>query len=226
MLFPRDGARPRELILFLHGVSSNGDLILPVRHRLRTSFPQALIVAPHAPKSCGSGDEAYQWWRLKDLKPRSLAAGVRQAAPALNRFIDEMLAATGLSDDRLVLTGFSQGAMLALQTAISRPRPIAGVAAFSGMLAHRAMPWRLFGQKPPVLLVHGTDDTIIPPSAHFDAERRLSAYGCRVEAHMRTGLGHRINGAGYVLGERFIQTALGYSSPKPAAFPKNNGESQ
>lgn len=221
MLFPRDGLPPRELIIFLHGVSSNGDLILPLRRHLRTSFPRALIVAPHAPEPCPTGGAAYRWWGLESFTPGSLAAGVRKAAPALNRFIDEMLVATALSDDRLVLTGFSQGAMLALHAAITRPRAIAGVAAFSGTLAHRALPWRIFGQRPPILLVHGTDDTIIPPSAHVDAGRRLSAYGCAVQAHMRTGLGHRINGAGYALGERFIRHVLGYPArTSPSSFTR------
>ncbi len=210
MLFPRNGMPPRELIVFLHGVASNGDIVLPLRHRLRVSFPHALIIAPHAPEPDPVGSHAYRWWDLADFKPRSLAAGVRQAAPALNRYIDQLLAASGLSDDRLVLAGFSQGAMLAMHAAIARPRRVAGVVAFSGMLAHRALPWRMFGQRPPVLLVHGTDDTVVPPDAYFDAIDRLSAYGCCVQARMRIGLGHKVNGVGYALGERFIRRVLDY----------------
>lgn len=210
ILSPRDGRPPRELIVFLHGVASNGDIVLPLRQRLRTSFPQALIVAPHAPEPYPVGPHAFRWWDLADFKPKSLAVGVRQAAPALNQYIDQLLAASGLTEERLVLAGFSQGAMLAMHVAMARRRRIAGVVAFSGMLAHRALPWRMFAQKPPMLLIHGTEDTVVPPDAYFDAIDRLSAYGCTVQARMRTGLGHKVNGVGYAHCERFIRRVLDY----------------
>ena len=209
ILFPPGGEPPREIIIFLHGVASNGDIVASLAPRLQASFPHALIVAPNAPNAYPERERAYQWWPLSDFGPRSLAAGVKQAGPPLQRFIDDMLAATGPTEDRLVLAGFSQGAMLALHAAITRPRRTAGVVAFSGALAHRALPWRPFGQRPPVLLVHGAEDTVIPLAALSDAARKLTAYGCRVEAHVRAGLGHSVNGAAYALAERAIGRMLG-----------------
>lgn len=208
LLLPEDGRPPREIILFLHGLASNGDFLHALGPRLQACFPRALIAAPNAPMGFPGVDHAYQWWRFDGLGPRSLAAGVKDAAPALQRYIDALLAASGLSEERLVLAGFSQGAMLAVHAAITRPRTVAGVVAYSGMLAHRALPWRAFGRKPPILLVHGGADAIIQPAAHEDAAARLSGYGCAVQPHLRRELGHAVDRVGFATGVRFIRQVL------------------
>jgi phospholipase/carboxylesterase len=208
IILPADGQPPREVIVFLHGLGSNGAIIDPLRSRLQSSFPRALIAAPDAPEPNPLGPDARQWWAHTDFKPRSLAAGVKRAAPALNRFLDTVLAATALGDDRLVLVGFSQGATLALHAGLTRRKRVGAVLAYSGVLAEKALPHRAFCRKPKVMVMCGVEDMIIPSTQLLVCAPRVAAYGCPVRSYVRKDLAHAVNGAGYALGARFIRQAL------------------
>lgn len=209
IILPANGRPPREVIVYLHGLASNGEVIEGLRARLQSSFPRALIAAPNAPELLSADGDARQWWPHTNLRQRSIAAGVKRAVPALQRYLDALLAAASLGDDRLVLVGFSQGAMLALHAGLTRRRKVAAVLAYSGMLAARALPYRAFGRKPRIMLMYGLSDPIIPAAYQLPAGPRLAAYGCPVRSHVRSDLGHAINGIGYALGVRFIRQALG-----------------
>ena len=209
IILPADGRPPREVIVYLHGYASHGGVIELLRPRLQSCFPRALIVAPNAPDLHVSGDNARHWWASTLFKPRPLAAGVRRAAPALHRYLDALLAAASLGDDRLVLVGFSQGATLALHAGFTRRRKIGAVLAYSGVLAEKALPFRAFGRKPRVMAICGLEDPVIPSTRLLVCAPRVSAYGCRVESHVRKDLGHAVNGVGFALGVRFIRQALG-----------------
>ena len=91
-------------------------------------------------------------------------AGVRAAAPSLDAFIDEELQKRGLNENDAALVGFSQGTMMALYVGLRRARPFAGIIGYSGRLVAAHLLAEELRSRPPVLLVHGTDDTRVPRS--------------------------------------------------------------
>jgi phospholipase/carboxylesterase len=206
---PADGAPPTSLVILLHGYGSNGDDLIGLVPYWRGALPNTLFVSPNAPQPCPGSVGGYQWWPLDSLAPSARAAGVRVSAPILNAFIDEQLAATGLSEDKLVLVGFSQGTMMALHVGPRRKKPIAGIVGYSGMLADPDALAAEVKTKPPVLLVHGDADQVLPVASIADAERRLKILGFDVAAHVSRGLTHSIDEMGLTLGAQFLIDKLG-----------------
>jgi phospholipase/carboxylesterase len=205
---PASGAAATSLVVLLHGYGSNGEDLIGLAPIWRAGLPGAAFVAPNAPERCPGAPGGYQWWGISSLDRSALGAGVARAAPALDAFIDAELERHGLGEDRLALVGFSQGTMMALHVGPRRPRTLAGVVGYSGMLANEAGLDDATLRKPPVLLVHGDADPMIPLAAFHRTREALSRHGFTVETHVSAGLGHSIDAAGLTLGERFLKRVL------------------
>jgi phospholipase/carboxylesterase len=134
---------------------------------------------------------------------------MRAVAPILDAYINIELTKRGLDDARLALVGFSQGTMAALHVALRRAKPCAGVLGFSGRLIGEETLAGEIGSRPPVLLIHGTADEVLPIQSMREAKDRLEALGIAVEAHERPGLGHGIDEFGLAAGMRFLVRVLG-----------------
>jgi len=146
----------------------------------------------------------FQWFSFEERTAEMLLAGAQAAAGFLDGFLDDLLAERGLGDDRLALIGFSQGTMMALHVAPRRPRAMAGVLGFSGALL---APERLAEEavsRPPVLLVHGDADQVVPFASLATAVASLQAAGIAVRGEPLRGLGHGIDERGLALGRGFL----------------------
>ena len=207
-LQPRSGAAPKQLIVLLHGYGSSGADMIALAPHWQDVFPDALFLAPHAPQRCGLMGSGYQWWGLSGLAPAALAAGAASAAPAIHAFIDRKLEQYALTEKDLALVGFSQGTMMALHVGLRRTRAVAGVVGYSGMLAGGADLSRGHYAKPPVLLVHGTADPVVPVAALHATEGELKRLGVDVTTHVSPGLGHSVDTVGLRLGRDFVASRL------------------
>lgn len=211
-LKPRSGARPKKIVLLLHGFGSSGTDMIALAPQWQDALSDTLFLAPHAPQRCGIMGAGYQWWGLSGFAPSALAAGAASAAPAIDAFIDRKLAEYGLTEADLALVGFSQGTMMALHIGLRRRRSVAAVVGYSGMLtattglAHSEIP------KPPVLLVHGTADPVVPIAAMHMAESELKRLGVDVTTHISYGIPHTVDPLGLRLGMDFVVNAFEQSS--------------
>lgn len=139
---------------------------------------------------------------------QALAAGAAAAAPVLDSFIDKKLKQHGLSETELAIVGFSQGTMMALHVGLRRERQVAGIVGYSGMLLGAAGLTHQPITKPPVLLVHGSADPVVPVEALHDAKSTLHRLGVEVDAHVCHGVGHSVDPVGLRLGCDFIRKVL------------------
>jgi phospholipase/carboxylesterase len=196
---PAAGEKARALVVFLHGLGADGHDLISLAPLLEPLLPGAAFVSPHAPHACDMAPLGRQWFSLQDRDPELLLAGAAAAAPCLDAFLDAELASHGLADDRLALVGFSQGTMTALHTALRRPRPCAVIVGFSGALLKPEVLAAEIRSRPPVLLVHGDADMVVPFAALAQAEAALRANGVPVTARRRPGLGHGIDQEGLQL---------------------------
>lgn len=204
---PLSGSPPHQIVLLLHGFGSSGaDLIGFVPH-WQQALPDALFLAPHAPQRCvfGSG---YQWWPLNGFSPQALAAGAASAAGAVDALIDRKLDQYGLTEAQMAIIGFSQGTMMALHVGLRRKRALAGIVGYSGMLTGGRDLAHQIVTKPPVLLVHGSADQVVPVSALHDAEATLRRVGVDVTSHVSPGVGHTVDPVGLRMGVDFVTRAL------------------
>lgn len=205
-LEPR-GVSPAALVVLLHGYGANGDDLIALGEGWRRWLPEAVFVAPNAPETIPGMYGSLQWFPLTMRDPGELWRGVMAARPALDRFLDAELARYRLNADRLALVGFSQGTMMALHVGLRRTAAPAGIVGYSGVLAG---PEHLpeIKVRPPILLIHGEADDMIPVDALQSAREQLAKTGLVVEWHVRPGLGHGIDPAGQWMAGHFIAAAL------------------
>lgn len=201
---PRSGSAPKQLVVLLHGWGADGPNLIDLGDAFGQILPEAQFIAPNAPYPCEANPFGYQWFSLMDRTPSHLEAGVRNAAAILNRFIDEQLASLSLDNSRLALVGFSQGTMTALHVAMRRSPQMACVVGFSGSLLDGELLGKELAARPPVCLIHGSADDVVPYAALVHANESLKAHGVPVEAHTRPGLGHSIDMEGLRIAAEFL----------------------
>ena len=211
---PLSGGPAKQLVVVLHGLGADGQDLIELAAHWAPALPDAAFVAPDAPEACDMGPYGRQWFSLQDRRPAVMAAGALAARGALDGFLDAELGRLGLPGSALALAGFSQGCMMALYAGLRRAVPPAAILGYSGaLLAPEALATEITG-RPPVLLVHGEADDIVPVQATRAAEAALRQAGVPVEALYRAGLAHGIDEAGLTAGRRWLEAAFG---TRPAA---------
>ena len=205
---PAAGGAARSLVILLHGYGSNGEDLISLAPYWRDALPETAFVAPNAPEPCPGAPGGYQWWALTSVSQSARAAGAVRAAPVLDDFIDAELARHNLTEAQLALVGFSQGTMMALHVGPRRRSPLAGIVGYSGMLADEAGLADPALTHPPILLIHGDADPMIPVAAFHQAKAALGQNGFTVESHVSPGLGHSIDMPGLQLGGQFLARVL------------------
>lgn len=205
---PARGGKPDSLVVFLHGYGSNGADLLGLASYWSKALPGTQFLAPNAPEPVPMAPGGYQWFPIARLDPNLMAQGVRGAAGALDRFLDRELERYGLDDSRLALVGFSQGTMMALHIGPRRAKSPAAVIGYSGALTTGGTLKEEARCSPPILLVHGSHDDMIPVRALFDAGQGLAAAGQGCLWHISHGVPHSIGEDGLALGGAFLQSCL------------------
>ena len=205
---PLSGGKPSQLVVLLHGYGSDGNDLIGLAPHWARQLPRAEFLSPHAPFPCEMGPFGHQWFSFADRTPAAILAGTRAAATILDAFLDESLAARGLSETDLALVGFSQGTMMALFVALRRPSAVAAVVGYSGALVGAESLAAEIRSRPPVLLVHGDADPVVPFSELAGAAAALKEAGVAVTSEARPGLPHSIDERGLALGGQFIARAF------------------
>lgn len=208
-LAPLSGAKPNALVILLHGYGSNGDDLIALARMIQPALPGAAFVSPNAPSQLPRMAAAYQWWPIETFSMAERAAGAAAAAPTLDAFITQEIQAAGLSSDRVLLVGFSQGTMMALHVGLRRPEPLAGIIGISGMLVAPELLPAEIKSRPPVLLIHGTEDDVVPFRSLELAATGLTALDIPVETHVSRGVAHSVGQDGLAAAAAFAVRALG-----------------
>ncbi len=209
---PRSG-QAKHLVVFLHGYGADGNDLIDIGRAWAALLPDAAFVSPHAPRPCGQAPTGREWFPLTFRDPGERWAGVTMAAPGLDSFLDAELKRLSLPPSALALVGFSQGTMMALHVGLRRQTSPAAIVGYSGMLA---MPEEIdpaafaaeIKSRPPVLLVHGDQDPLIPVQALFHAAQSLAALEVPAEWHISPGVAHGIDQEGLRQGGEFIARRL------------------
>ena len=211
-LEPRSGAA-RQLVVLVHGYGADGNDLIDIGRAWQGLLPHAAFVSPHAPEPCSQAPSGRQWFPLTMRSVEERWSGVTKAAPVLDRFLDAELARRSLPPSALALIGFSQGTMMALHVGLRRATAPAAIVGYSGLFVapENVDPDAFATQirsRPPVLLVHGDRDDLIPVQALFHAAQALAALEVPAEWHISAGIGHGIDQEGLRHGGEFLARRL------------------
>lgn len=214
----RNLAPARSAVVFLHGYGASGDDLIDFSAFLTGNLPDTAFYAPHAPEPCELAPFGFQWFSLQTYDPEmlrrdprtlpraleDLAEGAKLHAGILNDYLSAVMERHGIGPERLAVIGFSQGTMMAFEATLRREVPVAAVVGFSGGFVGASRLEAEIRCRPPVQLVHGDADDVVPVGAMALAEHALAAAGLDVRSHVCRGLGHGIDPAGMFVARDFL----------------------
>jgi len=202
--------KPDKIIIFMHGVGSDGENLLPIADFFVDVFPNGLFIAPNGPEDFMHSGPGYQWFQLYDnhgqrLHRSQLISGVEHAAKTVSKYITELLKQHDLPFKDVILVGFSQGSMTAIQTAITMPQQVGAVVAFSGGLIKDEFHTPEIRSKPPICLIHGEKDDVVPIERSITSAEVFEKFGIPHELHKIAHLAHSIDINGINLAKEFLR---------------------
>lgn len=201
----------RKLLVLLHGYGGDAGDMEPTGRALRDGLPGLAVVCLNGPEPCAHWVEGRQWFAASEFDAREVWIGVQAAKPLIDQVLDAELAHYRLHEREIVLGGFSQGAMVALHAGVRRFAEPAGILSFSGVLGGPSHLVEQMIVRPPVMLVHGSEDDVVAPEYLGAAEDTLTAAGFDVRAHLLAGLDHSINAEAHELALGFLKERFGKS---------------
>ena len=209
---PQSG-QARSAVVFLHGYGANGADLIGLADPMAEHLPDTLFVAPDAPESLPGMPSGLQWFPIPWIDGSSeeeAERGLLAAAADLDAFLDALMVDEDLLPEQVVLFGFSQGTMMALHVAPRRADEVAGIVAFSGRVLRPDLLADEVQSRPPVLLVHGDADDVVPAQSMPEAAEALQEAGWKdVYAHVMKGTGHGIDPDGLSVALAFMRDKLG-----------------
>ena len=199
-----DKSTPKKLIIFLHGLGSNGDDLIALapfmQKKLSSEFA---FISPNGLEECDIAGFGYQWFSLNDRSEEAIYQELKRVENSVNEYIDNKLTQFALEEKDVFLVGFSQGTMTSLHIGLNRSKSLGGIVGFSGSLI---MPeGHILKNNTPVCLVHGMYDDIVPFSSMDAAAKKLRAQEIQCDAHPIGNLMHSINERGLEYAVNFIQ---------------------
>lgn len=219
---PLSGGAAKSLVIMLHGYGADGHDLIDLGKIWQTNLADTAFISPHAPEVCDLSSFGRQWFSLQQYDPELLRRdperlaeafekfipGARYAQQILEDFINHQLEVYDLGWENLVLVGFSQGTMLSLYTGLRQKTGPAGILGYSGALIGASILEKEITCLPPVTLLHGEEDDILPFPSMGLARESLMQVGIPVTTHSYPGLGHSIDMEGIIKGGEFLSTII------------------
>jgi phospholipase/carboxylesterase len=212
---PADGPAS-GLVIFVHGYGADGNDLIDIGQAWKPYLPGVAFASPHAPEPCGMSPAGRQWFALTMRDEHERWRGTSAAAPVLDAFIDQERDRLAVADDRIVLVGFSQGTMMALHVGLRRRRGPAAIVGFSGQLTGAPVALAEATARPPITMIHGDRDEVIPIGLMFASCAALGEAGIPVIFHVSPGVGHGIDQRGLALGLTAVAEGLKMPLRAPA----------
>ena len=189
LIIQQPPATPHQLILLFHGMGSNPRAMRPLGERLALEFPNALVVAPQAPTASGNPN-GFEWFGVDGITEENRVLRVALAMPAFEACVAHWQRVAGLAAPATALVGFSQGAIMSLESAKRNP-PCAGrIVAIGGRFA--ALPVEMLFDTT-VHFLHGKEDAVIPYANTVLAAHHLRDLGSDLTADVLPFIGHEVH---------------------------------
>ena len=186
----------KKVVVFLHGYGADGADLFSLSDPLSEQLPDCFFASPDAPRKCGASPFGYEWFPIPDIDGSSIPDMMQALASSeklIIKLIDGYKNRFGLDYSDIILLGFSQGCMISLNIGLRQLNDLGGIVGISGRLL---MPESLEENKkesyPPVILIHGDADDVVPISLMRDAEKALNKINVNYSTHVSKNIGHGI----------------------------------
>jgi phospholipase/carboxylesterase len=206
---PLSGSKPKSICIMLHGVGADGDNLIGLASAFSNEFPDTFFIAPNGPEKFAGGGNGYQWFPYYERTRPQVLTAMDISARTVAQFTTEILDIYDLKPQNLILMGFSQGAMLAIQTALTMQDNCAGVVSFSGGLLKIEITDIEVRSQPPICLIHGDNDDVVPCQMSESSAKLLADLHVPAEFHKIRNLGHSIDMQCIDIAKGFLHKVVG-----------------
>ena len=207
-IFPLSKNKPRQVIVLFHGYGGDGKDISQLAINWQRFLPDAIFLCPNAPEACAISPQGYQWFDLSSEKENVILEKSLLAEKKLNIFFEQVFDNFQLQPSNLVLVGFSQGCMMAIQVGLKMKEKINCIIGYSGKIINQKHLSNNINSKPKILLMHGENDTIVSPTHLLEAKEYLDNHRIKIKTKLFKNCEHKIPVEGSSLGLSFIRKNL------------------
>ena len=207
-LAPLSKNKPQQVVVLCHGYGGDGQDISNLAIHWQRFLPETIFLCPNAPEICAVHPQGYQWFDLSSDKEELILEKSLIVEEKLNIFIDQILNNFQLEPNNLALVGFSQGCMMSIQIALKKKKQISCLIGYSGKVINQKHLSDNIHSKPKIFLMHGANDTLVPPTHLLEAKEYLVKHGLKIKTKMFKDCEHRIPVEGVSLGLGFLKKNL------------------
>jgi len=200
--------KPKQIVILCHGYGGDGKDISTLAINWQRFLPDAIFLCPNAPEVCAINPQGFQWFDLTSEDETIILEKTLIAEEKLNTFLDQVLNNFQLNLSNLALVGFSQGTMISIQTALKKKEQINCLIGYSGKIINQKHLSGNIISKPKIFLMHGTNDTIVPPTHLLEAKEYLKKHDINIKTKMFKNCEHKIPVEGSSLGLAFLKKNL------------------
>ena len=208
IISPLSKNKPQQAIVLCHGYGGDGKDISVLANNWQRFLPQCIFLCPNAPEICAVNPQGYQWFDLTSEKEEVILEKSLIVEEKLNIFLNQVFDNFQLKPSNLALVGFSQGCMISIQIALKKKKQISCLVGYSGKIINQKHLSNNINSKPKIFLMHGANDTIVPPTYLLEAKEYLISRGLKIKTKMFKDCEHKIPVEGSSLGLEFLRKNL------------------
>ena len=182
----------KNAVILLHGYGGDGNDISMLSLNWKRHLPNTIFICPNGHETCEINPSGYQWFDLTKDNPNYILKETKKAEEVLKKFINEIKEEYNLINNKICLSGFSQGCMMSLNVGLTFEDKFSSIVGFSGKIIDQNDLKQRIKNLTDVFLIHGELDDIVSPTFLLEAKDFLIREKINVESHMVKNCGHHI----------------------------------
>ena len=200
--------KPKQAIVLCHGYGGDGKDISNLAINWQRFLPDAIFLCPNAPEICAINPQGYQWFDSISEKEDVIFEKSLIAEEKLSKFLDQVFDNLQLEPINVALVGFSQGCMISIQVGLKKNKQINCLIGYSGKIINKKHLSDNINSRPKIFLMHGANDTIVPPTHLLEAKEYLKNHKLKIKTKLFNNCEHTIPVEGSSLGLGFLKKNL------------------
>ena len=189
---PEEGVEIKNAIILLHGYGGDGKDISMLTLNWKRFLPNAIFLCPNGHEKCEINPGGYQWFDLTKDDPEYILEQSIKAEKKLIKFIDEIKDEFNLENNKICLSGFSQGCMMSINLGLTSNQNYNCIVGFSGKIINQDDLSMRKSSSTKMLLIHGDQDAVVSPTFLLEAKDFLIRNNIEIETKMIENCDHHI----------------------------------
>ena len=189
---PEKNVDIHNAIVLLHGYGGDGKDISMLSLNWKRHLPNTIFICPNGHEPCPINPSGYQWFDLSKDDPDYILEESFKAEKKLNKFLDEVKNEYKIDNEKICLSGFSQGCMMSLNVGLTSDEKFSCIVGFSGKIIDKDNLKNRIKNKTETLLIHGDNDQIVPSINLLEAKDFLIRNNVKVDTLLIKNCDHHI----------------------------------